>query len=120
MLQIYLGHSTGYDYQSRLYLPIKNSELWHMHQFILPHDAQTEPIHSKKSIAHCNMMLAEVSYPSTGLGIELGWANELERPILCMYQEGHEPSKSLQLVCKHFICYSDEKSLVQRLTDYIN
>lgn len=40
---------------------------------------------TKDIIKTCDLMIAEVSLPATGLGIELGWAKAFKVPILCMY-----------------------------------
>jgi len=47
--------------------------LFKNHEIILPHDKRN--LISKDIIKKCNLFIAEVSFPSTGLGIELGWAN---------------------------------------------
>ena len=74
-MKIYISHSTGFDYQKELYEPIKNSELYNSHEIIFPHDKSSEVSNSKEVIKGCDMVIAEVSYPSTGMGIELGWAD---------------------------------------------
>ncbi len=44
-------------------------------------------------LAVCDVVVAEVSQPSLGVGFELGRAVALEKPILCLYQ----PSSQHQL-----------------------
>jgi len=34
----------------------------------------------------CDVVVAEVSTPSLGVGFELGWAVALSKPVLCLYQ----------------------------------
>ena len=85
-MRIYVSHSTTLNYRHSLYSPLKTSVLWQQHYFILPHDEQSDPINSKAIISEVNLVIAEVSYPSTGFGIELGWANIANRPILCLHQ----------------------------------
>lgn len=74
-MKIYVAHSSGYDYQNELYSPIRNSTLNTKHQITLPHENSIEQFNSKEFLKKCNLVIADVSYPSTGLGIELGWAN---------------------------------------------
>ena len=38
-------------------------------------------------LASADIMIAEVSTPSLGVGYELGIANELNKPTLCLYQK---------------------------------
>lgn len=119
-MRIYIGHSTAFNYQQSLYLPLKSSGLWQQHLFILPHDEQSDPINTKAIISGADLVIAEVSYPSTGLGIELGWANNANRPILSLYQEHTKPSSSLNLICDHFIQYSDLDNLISKLAHWLN
>lgn len=64
-------------------------------------------------------MVAEVSYPSTGLGIELGWANNSNRDILCFSHQYATPSSSLKYVSQHFLTYSDPEDLIHQLATWI-
>ncbi|MGE0083591.1 MAG: nucleoside 2-deoxyribosyltransferase [Desulfococcaceae bacterium] len=34
----------------------------------------------------CDLVVAEVSVPSLGVGYELGWAAALDKPVLCLYR----------------------------------
>ncbi len=116
---IYLGHSTAFNYEDTLYLPLKNSALWAQHSFILPHENQADLTPTKKLIQTIDLMVAEVSYPSTGLGIELGWANNANRDILCVSHQDARPSLSLKYISQYFLTYSDPKDLIHQLTTWI-
>lgn len=37
-------------------------------------------------LSACDLMVAEVSVPSLGVGYELGWAIALGKPVLCLYR----------------------------------
>jgi membrane-bound lytic murein transglycosylase MltF len=63
----------------------------------------------------CNLVIAEVSYPSTGLGIELGWASTYLIPIVCIYRKGSEISGSLRQVSTKFLKYSNNKELISAI-----
>jgi hypothetical protein len=39
-----------------------------------------------KWLAACDLVVAEVSVPSLGVGYELGWASALGKPVLCLYR----------------------------------
>ena len=43
----------------------------------------------------CDVLIAEVSVPSHGVGYEIGFALGLRRPVLCVYQEGRSVSKMI-------------------------
>ncbi len=37
-------------------------------------------------LSFCNLVVAEVTTPSLGVGYELGWATALKKPVLCLHQ----------------------------------
>ena len=37
-------------------------------------------------LASCDIVIAEVTTPSLGVGYELGWATALAKPVLCLYR----------------------------------
>jgi nucleoside 2-deoxyribosyltransferase len=39
-------------------------------------------------IEECKALIAEVSNPSLGVGYEIGYALNIDKPVLCLYQEG--------------------------------
>jgi len=116
-MKIYIGHSKELNFKDDLYLPIRESQLYDEHEIILPHEIYQEASDfvTKDIIKTCDVMIAEVSFPATGLGIELGWANAFERPIICIYREGSKISGSLKVVCENFIEYTDKKDLIEKL-----
>jgi len=72
-----------------LYKFIRGSEIDQKHEIILPHEKNDEQFSSKKLFeSGCDLMVAEVSWPSTGLGIELGWADMHKIPIVFLYRKG--------------------------------
>ena len=46
-------------------------------------------------IRGCDMLIAEVSVPSHGVGYEIGFALDKGKPVLCLYQEGRKVSKMI-------------------------
>lgn len=111
----YVTHSFGFDYQNELYVPLKKSVLSNKFKLILPHDKQTEPRNSEDWIREADLILAEVSHPSTGQGIELGWAHKLAKRIVCVYKQGTKPSSSLKFVSQEMIEYKDSEDLIRKL-----
>lgn len=119
VLQIYLAHSRTVDYINDLYSPIKNSQKLREYTFYLPHDNNRENYNDYNFYKQFNLILAEVSEPSTGLGIELGWANMLQIPIVCIYKKGTKITASLSAVTNEYIEYSSSEELVNKLYEYI-
>lgn len=118
-MKVYVGHASSFNYVEALYQPLKNSDLWHDYQFILPHETSERPALSKEIIEHCDAFIAEVTYPSTGLGIELGWASAVNRPIFCFAQDGSKPSSSLGFICSGIAWYADQHALINNLREWL-
>ena len=113
-MKIYVAHSTSFDYKQELYLPIRQSDLNSQHDFILPHESSNEPYDSNTlfATAQVDLVVAEVSYPSTGLGIEIGWADSCGIPIVCVHRSDSKPSGSLKVVTDDIVKYSSHKELI--------
>lgn len=112
---IYIGHSNKLDYVNELYKPIRNSKLSDEYEIILPYEKVDKPVNSKEIIEKCDLFIAEVSLPSTGLGIEIGWASMLEVRIICIYKKGVHVSRSLRVVTKNLVEYLDCDDMVEKL-----
>lgn len=119
-MKIYVGHSTGFDYKKELYEVLRNSALNSEHEIVLPHEQDEGIFNSKEFLKTCDIMIAEVSHPSTGLGIELGWANSYGVPIIYIFKNGAKISKSLNSVTNTFFEYSNTKELVIEMEKKIN
>ncbi len=116
-MKIYVSHSTSFDFNQELYTPIRNSELNNKHEIILPHeesDKQYNTLELFKS-GECELVIAEVSYPSTGQGIELGWARLLEIPIIAIHKNDHKFSGAIHLLTKEIHTYGEINSLLTSL-----
>ena len=118
-MNIYVSHSSNFDYINKLYNPIKNSQLINNNEFFLPHD-NDKVINTKDYISNCDLLIAEVSLPATGQGIELGWADYAKTPILCIYEKGSKISSSLKFITNNFIEYENEKDMINKIDDFIN
>ncbi|MFB6213675.1 MAG: hypothetical protein ABEJ07_03895 [Candidatus Nanohaloarchaea archaeon] len=119
-MEIYVGHSSSIDYKSSLYQPLKDSKLYEEHNLVFPHE-DSEGIFDSKTFLReeCDLMIGEVSEPSTGLGIELGWADMYDVPVICIYQESADPSSSLSAVTDTVVSYEGEGELVEILSELV-
>ncbi len=115
-MRIYIAHSREFDFKNDLYAPLRRSAFNERHTFILPHENSDAPHSSKEFFqTECDLVIAEVSFPSTGLGIELGWADALKVPIACIHKTGSAISGSLRLVCSSFSEYADADDMVAKI-----
>jgi hypothetical protein len=113
---IYCVHSSAFNFIDEFYKPIQNSASFKKHQFAFPHASGAEPIHSKSVIKACDLVLAEVSHVSTGMGIEIGWADAAGKPILAIHRNGTTISRSIKLVATEVFSYASLDDVMDRLS----
>ncbi len=118
-MKIYVSHLRDFDFDNELYKPLRESALNVEHDFFLPHEGERS-VNSKEDIKSCDLILAEVSSTGTGQGIELGWADMLNIPILCVHKEGSKIPSSLKYLTQDFISYTDESDLIEKLTSFLS
>lgn len=119
-MKIYIAHSRNFDYQAELYDPIRSDSRLPQSDIILPHDLGHNPEHGREFYADLTLVIAEVSYQSTGLGIEIGWAFDNQVPIYCLYRQDHHPSRSLHAVTDKFYSYAAQSDMLQIIQQIIN
>lgn len=113
-MKIYVGHSSSFDYRTELYQPLQELDLVGC-EFVFPHVDSEAPTNSKEQMKSIDLMIAEVSYPSTGLGIEIGWADSLNKPIVCIHKAGTVPSTAISGVCREITEYDSLESLKEAM-----
>jgi len=118
-MKIYVGHSKDFDFKKELYKPLRKSSFSKNHEIILPHEKSEKLFNSKDFLQNCDLMIAEVSFSTTSLGIEIGWANAFSCPVVCIYKTGTKPSSGLKTVSDVFIEYSSPDELMEKLKEVI-
>lgn len=114
-MNIYVGHSNDINFKNELYVPIREASFEDKYNIVLPHENSTEPFNSKDFLKKCDLFIAEVSNKSTGLGIELGWANLMGVKIVCFYKKGLKPSSSLKVITNNFIEYENNEDFILKI-----
>lgn len=117
-MKIYFAHPNTVDYRNELYRPLLASALAGQHELIFPHLNFETPFDSKDLLTGkgCDLMVAEVSMPALGVGIELGWADSSGIPIVCIHKAGTRIGSSLKVVTGEFIEYTGTDDLISKLT----
>lgn len=118
-MKIYISHSSKYDYTNKIYNPIKGSNLTQSNTFFLPHEDKNKIVNTKDIISNYDLVIAEVSLPATGQGIELGWADYAKTPILCIYEKGTKISSSLKFITNQFIEYEGVEDMIKKISNFI-
>ena len=117
-MKIYISHSSKYDYKNKIYNPIKQSNLVRENTLFFPHD-DNKIVNTKEMIANYDLVIAEVTLPATGQGIELGWADYAKTPIVCLYEKGAKISSSLKFITNDFIEYESEIYMINQISKYV-
>jgi len=117
-MKIFVTHATKSNFQEELYKPLRESSLNKNHEIYLPQEHGRKTI-TKEFVQSCDLIIAESSFPSTGQGIELGWADIYEIPILCISKKGIEPSRALQYVTRSFASYEDGEDMIKQIEMFI-
>jgi len=110
-MKVYASHSRSFDFVKDFYRPLSSiAEI----EWVFPHESseKTYPVLElmKSGTLHC--IVAETSYPSTGQGIELGWAYLAKIPLVCVFKAGLTPPSSLGSIANGFVEYSGQQSLI--------
>ncbi len=114
-MKLYFAHSSEINFKE-MYATLEDS-FGKEHDLVLPHLIKV--VNSKDVIASCDLFIAECSLPSTSEGIEIGWANAADVPVVFVYKKGSKVSPSLKFVSKEFIEYESLSELVEKLEKYI-
>ena len=108
MIKIYVAHASGYE--KELYTELRKLKDF---DFILPHENNVK--NSKKIISECDVLLADVSVPSHGVGIEIGWAESYGVPILLISKKGAKTSSSLKIISENIIEYNKVEDILPKV-----
>lgn len=118
--RIYLAHSRDkqFDFQHDYYEPIQSA--FSEHEIHVPHSPNAIYVDSETLLPQCSLMIAEVSYPSTGLGMELIWAKHANIPVLCIHKTATPPSSSVTNKFSNVASYENTENMVIKIKDWMN
>jgi 2'-deoxynucleoside 5'-phosphate N-hydrolase len=74
-------------------------------------------------VSECDVLIAEVSTPSHGVGYEIALALTLNKPVLCCYRKGVRVSKMLTGNTSpgyQQFTYSSDEEILQGLSAFLN
>lgn len=113
-MKIFVAHSSNFDFRSKLYIPVRESALNTEHEVILPQEADIEEI-TRDMIQKCDVLVSEVSAPSLGAGIEMGWADAFGIPVIAMSEMGAKVSFSIDNVTTKRFEYESPDDMLEKL-----
>ena len=118
-MNIIVTHASSFDYEKELYAPLKEAVKGTGHTLIFPHVWHEKGVSTKEFLKDAGLVIGEVSYPSTGQGIEFGWADMMNIPILFVRKVGAKSSSALRYLKGEYIDYADEADLTAKVLVYL-
>jgi nucleoside 2-deoxyribosyltransferase len=85
------------------------------HEVHFPPEFEGKRVSSKKAVEGCDVLLADVSLPSTGVGIELGYAEFLGKQVILLKESDKPLQASVAMLSKPCIDYFDFQDLSEKL-----
>lgn len=119
-MKIIVTHASSFDFEKELYAPLKKAVKGTGHELIFPHVWHEQKKSTKEFLKDAGLVIGEVSLPSTGQGIELGWADMLNVPILFLRKQGAKSSSALNYLKGEYIDYSDENDLITKTRAFLS
>lgn len=119
-LDIYISHSKKMDYKNKLYGPLMKSKIGKENNLILPRTPQYNDLDTKDILINSDLLIAEVTIPGTGVGIEIGRAECSNVKILCLLKKGEKCSTSVKRICPDIIEYNGEDEMIYKIQKYLN
>jgi hypothetical protein len=118
MKKIFIAHSSSFNFQNDLYDPIKKSFDSGEYEFIFTQDINVglEQV-TRERVQECDLVIAEVSFPSIGEGIVLGWADSKDIPVICIYKQDSSPSGTLKYLAKVMSEYTDTEDMLNKIKE---
>jgi len=117
---IYVSHSNNFNFKKLLYEPLRMSSLNNKVKFIFPHE-NSEEYYDTLGLFDSNqdiIVLAELSYISSGRDIELGMAYKGRFPIIGIYKKGSDIKGAQKFVSTKLIEYDSIEKAISKLENY--
>jgi nucleoside 2-deoxyribosyltransferase len=90
------------------------------HELIFPHENEIIQKNSYPTLQSVDCVLAEVSHASLGLGIELGWAQSLWKPLYCFHTSDSRLSPSAANIATGCTPYNSKEELIQLISQFLS
>lgn len=114
-MKIFVAHASAFSFEAKLYEPLRSSALNTEHELLLPEEAG-ETWNTKEVIDGADVFVLDASLPSTGAGIEAGWAHAAGVPIIAIHEKGSVPSSVVSYIAAAEFEYEEGDDLIAKLT----
>ena len=117
-LNIYVIHSTKFDYKNILYKKLLSSSVCLSHNLILPMTKDYQEKYTKDLMEKADIIIVELSNPSFGLGLELKYLTKYNKPKLFISLDNVFPKKYQKLVNNY--TETNENTYLKTIEEFIN
>ena len=100
-LNIYVIHSTKFDYNNLLYKKLLSSNICLSHNLILPMTKEYQDKYTKDLMDKADIVIVELSNPSFGLKLELKYLTKYNKPKLFIALDNIKPKKYNKLITNY-------------------
>lgn len=111
-MKIYVAHSKNSSFEDEIYSPLKSLNLSSKFKLILPHDGEYIN-YTRDFYKNIDIVIAECSYPATGLGIEIGFFYDDNKDIYCFHKQGTKISGTLRKYATETFEYEDANEFIK-------
>ncbi|HAU28753.1 MAG TPA: hypothetical protein DCW68_01400 [Rhodospirillaceae bacterium] len=118
-MKVYCVHSRAFDFRNAYYKPLAQLAKATGHTFIFPHEQEDAVQNSQDIIRSCDLVVAEVSFPSIGMGIEIGWAHAYGKPIVAIFRQNANLSSSLHIITNDIHSYADPEEIASIVAPFL-
>ncbi len=115
---VYVSHAKDPEgnYRTELYKPLRENELSQKYNLILPHEHSEELFSSREFFRNkCDVIVVEATTPKLGVGIEAGWADAYDVPIIVLIKKDARLSNSLSVMARDVIHYENSPDMISSL-----
>ena len=117
-LNIYFIHSTKLDYNNLIYKKVLSSSVCLGHNLMLPQTKEYQEKYTKDLMQKADIIIAEVSNPTFGLGLELKWLQKQDKPKLFLSLNNEIPKKYKKYVNNFKI--TNEETYLKTIEDFVS
>ena len=86
---------------------------------LFPHELSRNSYNTRDFYKDIDILIAEVSKPATGLGIELGWAFDDNTKIYCIYKVNEKISNSIKSITTNIFEYNNKDKMLEIIKNII-
>ena len=116
-LNIYVIHSTKFDYKNLLYKKLLSSSYCLSNNLILPMTKEYQEKYTKDLMNKADGIIVELSHPSFGLWIELEYLKKINKPKLFLSLDNKVPQKYKKLVSE--LTITTDEDYIKTVEEFI-